>query len=98
MENGKAFEFLNKKFKDIDNKLQQIFNGLLTINNKADKILQCSINNFTRLNIPAQIELQPRQLYLAYKRGWTLNQLSGLTGFSESEIQKKIESYMKTNV
>ena len=41
--------------------------------------------------------MTPKQLYRAFKGGWTIQQLSGLSGIDELTIKQKIENYAKNN-
>ena len=77
--------------------VKNIFNRQDYIKKDTENILR-SLNNFNSLNIPCQIvSMTPKQLYMAYKGGWSTKQLSGLSGMDEMLIQTKIESYMKNN-
>lgn len=82
---------------NILNTVKSIFNRQGYIKADTENILR-SLNNFNRLNIPCQIEsMTPKQLYRAFKGGWTIQQLSGLSGIDELTIKQKIENYAKNN-
>lgn len=88
----------NKKIlNSILNVTKSIFNRQSYIKQDTENILR-SLNNFSNLNIPCQIpNMTPKQLYLCYKGGWTLRQLSGLSGLDEMVVQTKIENYRQNN-
>ena len=82
---------------NILNTVKSIFNRQGYIKADTENILR-SLNNFSRLNIPCQIEsMTPKQLYRAFKGGWTIQMLSGLSGIDELTIKQKIENYAKNN-
>lgn len=82
---------------NILNTVKSIFNRQGYIKADTENILR-SLNNFNRLNIPCQIEsMTPKQLYRAFKGGWTIQMLSGLSGIDELTIKQKIENYAKNN-
>ena len=82
---------------DIFNITKSIFQRQSYIKQDTENILR-SLNNFSRLNIPCQIpNMTPKQLYLCYKGGWTIRQLSGLSGLDEMVVQTKIENYRQNN-
>lgn len=88
----------NKKIlNNILNVTKSIFQRQNYIKQDTENILR-SLNNFSNLNIPCQIpNMTPKQLYLCYKGGWTLRQLSGLSGLDEMVVQTKIENYRQNN-
>ena len=86
-----------KILSNILNITKSIFNRQSYIKQDTENILR-SLNNFSRLNIPCQIpNMTPKQLYLCYKGGWTLRQLSGLSGLDEMVVKTKIETYRQNN-
>lgn len=88
---------IKELFQQIIKGLNIISNQNKVLNNKEDAILN-AIRNFKKLSVPSQIELTNKQLYMAYKNNWTLEQLSGLSGFDEEEIKIKIQKHMKANI
>ena len=95
-ERGYILEILNI-VKGILNLTKSIFQRQAYIKADTENILR-SINNFNSLNIPCQIpSMTPKQLYLCYKGGWTIRQLSGLSGLDEMVIKTKIENYRQNN-
>ena len=99
---------VNKKEQSALDDNKKILNSILNVTKslfqrqnyiKADteNILR-SLNNFNNLHIPCQIpSMTPKQLYLCYKGGWTIKQLSGLSGLDEMVIKTKIENYRQNN-
>lgn len=82
---------------EILNVVKSIFQRQAYIKADTENILR-SLNNFSSLNIPCQIpSMTPKQLYLCYKGGWTIKQLSGLSGLDEIVIKTKIENYRQNN-
>ena len=82
---------------EILNIVKSIFSRQNYIKADTENILR-SLNNFSSLNIPCQIpSMTPKQLYLCYKGGWTIKQLSGLSGMDEIVIKTKIENYRQNN-
>lgn len=82
---------------EILNVVKSIFSRQDYIKRDTENILR-SINNFSGLNIPCQIpSMTPKQLYLCYKGGWTIRQLSGLSGLDEMVIKTKIDNYRQNN-
>ena len=95
-ERGYILEILNI-VKSIFNLTKSIFQRQAYIKADTENILR-SLNNFNSLNIPCQIpSMTPKQLYLCYKGGWTIKQLSGLSGLDEMVIKTKIENYRQNN-
>ena len=77
--------------------VKSIFSRQNYIKRDTENILR-ALNNFSSLNIPCQISnMSPRQLYMAYKGGWTIKQLSGLSGLDEIVIKTKIDNYIQNN-
>ena len=86
-----------KILNNILNVTKSIFQRQSYIKQDTENILR-SLNNFSNLNIPCQIpNMTPKQLYLCYKGGWTLRQLSGLSGLDEMAVKTKIETYRQNN-
>lgn len=86
-----------KILNNILNVTKSIFQRQNYIKQDTENILR-SLNNFSNLNIPCQIpNMTPKQLYLCYKGGWTLRQLSGLSGLDEMVVKTKIETYRQNN-
>ena len=82
---------------EILNVVKSIFSRQNYIKADTENILR-ALNNFHGLNIPCQIpSMTPKQLYLCYKGGWTIKQLSGLSGLDEIVIKTKIENYRQNN-
>lgn len=77
--------------------VKNIFSRQAYIKADTENILR-ALNNFSGLNIPCQIpSMTPKQLYLCYKGGWTIQQLSGLSGLDEMVIKTKIDNYRQNN-
>ncbi len=77
--------------------VKNIFSRQDYIKRDTENILR-SLNNFHGLNIPCQIpNMTPKQLYLCFKGGWTIKQLSGLSGLDEMVIKTKIDNYRQNN-
>ena len=77
--------------------VKNIFSRQNYIKADTENILK-ALNNFHGLNIPCQIpSMTPKQLYLCYKGGWTIKQLSGLSGLDEMVIKTKIDNYRQNN-
>ena len=77
--------------------VKSIFSRQDYIKRDTENILR-SLNNFSGLNIPCQVpSMTPKQLYLCYKGGWTIKQLSGLSGLDEIVIKTKIDNYRQNN-
>ena len=86
-----------KVFNETLNIVKNIFSRQGYIKADTEAILR-SLNNFSGLNIPCQIpSMTPKQLYLCYKGGWTIKQLSGLSGLDEIVIKTKIDNYRQNN-
>ena len=86
-----------KILNNILNVTKSIFQRQDYIKRDTENILR-SLNNFSSLNIHCQIpNMTPKQLYLCYKGGWTLRQLSGLSGLDEMAVKTKIETYRQNN-
>lgn len=82
---------------EILNVVKSIFQRQNYIKADTENILR-SLNNFNNLHIPCQItSMTPKQLYLCFKGGWTVQQLSGLSGLDEVTIKTKIENYRQNN-
>lgn len=82
---------------DILNITKNIFQRQNYIKADTENILR-ELNNFSGLNIPCQVpNMTPKQLYLCYKGGWTLKQLSGLSGMDEMTVKTKIYTYIQNN-
>lgn len=77
--------------------VKNIFSRQNYIKRDTENILR-SLNNFHGSNIPCQIpSMTPKQLYLCYKGGWTIKQLSGLSGLDEIVIKTKIDNYIQNS-
>lgn len=86
-----------KILNEILSTVKSIFSRQAYIKADTENIL-IALNNFSGLNIPCQISnMSPRQLYMAYKGGWTIKQLSGLSGLDEIVIKTKIDNYIQNN-
>lgn len=107
--NFDTLSYFNKKVnvignacKEIINKLNTIFNGLVTINNKIDTLNKemgfrnkdQAVKDFYKLGIKSVIpDLTPKQLYGLKQLGWTLQEISAVSGYSPEQVIAKIKSY-----
>lgn len=84
--------------KQLENYLVNSFNvvnkKLDIINNNILKKSSSGNNN----KYKSQISLTPRQIYMCIKAGWTLQELSELSGYGEEDIRKKYNNYVDNNV
>lgn len=77
--------------------VKNIFNRQSYIKADTENILR-TLNNFNGLHIPCQVpNMTPKQLYLCFKGGWTIQMLSGLSGLDEMVIKTKIDNYRQNN-
>lgn len=84
--------------KQLENYLVNTF-GL--VNRKLDIIIRSLKDKNILVNknkYKSQIALTPRQIYMAVKQGWTVQDLSDLSGYGEDEIRKKYNNYVDNNV
>lgn len=78
-----------------------LVNQFKLVNRKLDAIANILKNNNTYVNrncYKSQIALTPKQLYMCIKGGWTLQELSELSGYGEEDIRKKYNTYIDNNI
>lgn len=93
---GRAQE--RKVLNDILNVTKSIFQRQNYIKKDTENILMC-LNKFNKLGVKSQIPfITPRQLYAMYTRGWSLNEMSAISGYSIEDIDKKLKSYNQNYV
>ena len=89
---------MNELGRNILNKLGEILSysksnekKLMTLNSQHQELYNM-IKGLHNMNIKSQIPfLSPRQLTCLYERGWTVDELSSLSGYSVEDIEKKIK-------
>ena len=74
--------------------LENIINNQRILNNKLDSLLN---NTTSKNNIVFVDRMSARQLYMCYKRGYTLDQISLVSGYDIDTIQQRIAIYMRDN-
>lgn len=83
---------------DIFNITKSIFQRQSYIKQDTENILR-SLNNFNKLGVKSQIPfITPRQLYAMYTRGWSLDEMSAISGYTAEDIDKKLKSYNQNYV
>lgn len=66
---------------------------LIVLNNQNRELYQM-LQGMYKMNIKSQIPyMTPKQLVSLMHRGWTVEELSALSGYSIEEVKKKIEGY-----
>ena len=66
----------------------------LIVLNKQNHDLAQMIQGMYKMNIKSQIPyMTPKQLVSLMHRGWTVEELSALSGYSIEEVKKKITGY-----
>lgn len=66
----------------------------LIVLNKQNHDLAQMIQGMYRMNIKSQIPyMTPKQLVSLMHRGWSIEELSALSGYSIEEVKKKITGY-----
>lgn len=73
---------------------QQIIKNQSVLNNKLDYLIQNNPYNFNGLVID---NMTPRQLYKLFKRGWTYQMISSISGYEVELVDKKITTYIEQN-
>ena len=67
---------------------------LITLHNENMQMLQM-IQAFLNSGLKCQIPgLTAKQLFYMYSRGYTVQELSGISGYSIEDIEKKIKTYI----
>lgn len=74
--------------------LENIINNQRILNDKLDALLN---NTSNKNNIIYVDKMSARQLYMCYKRGYTLDQISLVSGYDIDTIQQRIAIYMRDN-
>ena len=83
---------------EILNIVKSIFQRQNYIKRDTEAILR-SLNKFNKLGVKSQIPfITPRQLYAMYTRGWSLDEMSAISGYTAEDIDKKLKSYNKNYV
>jgi len=87
---------------DFEKKLENyLVNSFNLVNNKLNVINNNILKKQTVVSnnkYKSQISLTPRQIYMCIKSGWTLQELSELSGYGEEDIRKKYNNYVDNNV
>lgn len=87
-----------KILNSILNVVKNIFSRQAYIKRDTENILMC-LKQFNRLGVKSQIPfITPRQLYAMYTRGWSLDEMSAISGYSIEDIDKKLKSYNQNYV
>ena len=83
---------------DIFNITKSIFQRQNFIKQDTEAILR-GLKNFNKLGVKSQIPfITPRQLYAMYTRGWSLDEMSAISGYTAEDIDKKLKSYNQNYV
>ena len=83
---------------EILNVVKSIFSRQDYIKRDTEAILR-SLKNFNKLGVKSQIPfITPRQLYAMYTRGWSLDEMSAISGYTAEDIDKKLKSYNQNYV
>lgn len=83
---------------EILNVVKSIFQRQAYIKADTENILR-ALNNFNKLGVKSQIPfITPRQLYAMYTRGWSLDEMSAISGYTAEDIDKKLKSYNQNYV
>lgn len=83
---------------EILNIVKSIFSRQNYIKADTENILR-ALNNFNKLGVKSQIPfITPRQLYAMYTRGWSLDEMSAISGYTTEDIDKKLKSYNQNYV
>ena len=83
---------------EILNIVKSIFQRQNYIKHDTEAILR-SLNKFNKLGVKSQIPfITPRQLYAMYTRGWSLDEMSAISGYTAEDIDKKLKSYNQNYV
>ena len=83
---------------EILNIVKNIFSRQDYIKRDTEAILR-SLNKFNKLGVKSQIPfITPRQLYAMYTRGWSLDEMSAISGYTAEDIDKKLKSYNQNYV
>lgn len=91
-------EEINRALNKIINALKQMFNRQSAIKSDTENILRC-LQGFYSKGLKSQIPyLTPKTLYTLYKRGWTVEEIMNVSGYSHEDVIKKIKSYKDNSV
>lgn len=83
---------------EILNIVKNIFSRQDYIKRDTEAILR-GLKNFNKLGVKSQIPfITPRQLYAMYTRGWSLDEMSAISGYTAEDIDKKLKSYNQNYV
>lgn len=83
---------------EILNVVKTIFQRQAYIKADTEAILR-SLKNFNKLGVKSQIPfITPRQLYAMHTRGWSLDEMSAISGYTAEDIDKKLKSYNQNYV
>lgn len=87
--------------KAIKNKVEEILSysknnerKLITLHNENMQMLnmmKAFLNSGLKCQIPG---LNAKQLFYMYSRGYTIQELSGISGYSIEDVEKKIKTYI----
>lgn len=87
-----------KILNEILSTVKSIFSRQAYIKADTENILR-ALNNFNKLGVKSQIPfITPRQLYAMYTRGWSLDEMSAISGYTTEDIDKKLKSYNQNYV
>lgn len=79
--------------KEIMAGVSAIYNRQGIIKTQQDEMMRL-LKSFNKLNVPSQIPyLSPKTIVAMYHRGWTVEQISGISGFTEEQVEDKINKY-----
>ena len=78
--------------------MKQIYERQGNIKKDTEEILR-SIKGFNKTGLKSQIPyLTPKTCYTLYKRGWTIQEIMDVSGYSKEDTVKKIKSYNDNSV
>ena len=85
--------------------MDKVFNGLKQLHNQQVSIKQDTqeilnrLSGFNKTGLKSQIPyLTPKTCYTLYKRGWTIQEIMDVSGYSKEDTVKKIKSYNDNSV
>lgn len=90
-------EQILNKIGSIINGLKQVLNNQTTLNSKLNEIYGVLVSKGNNNNVIIVDHMTQRQLYLCYKRGYSLDQISLVSGYDSETIMNKINIYMRDN-
>lgn len=89
----------NKQHNEIMQVLKALFQRQGAIKDDTNEILR-RLNGFNKTGLRSQIPyMTPKTLYTLYKkRGWSVEEIMNVSGYSQEDVIKKIKSYNDNNV